>query len=403
MRLAELDLPVPEELIAQEPAEPRDSCRLMYLPAAGGWTHHAFSDLPGLLRPGDCLVFNDSRVVPARLFARKVSGGTVELLFVKRLQPPAAEAGELAPTATARPTSGAERELPSWKTGELWEVLARPSHRLRPGSVLLLPRGERLVLESRLGDGRWELRVPGGQHGLSLMRIYGRLPLPPYIKRYPAKASTYQTVYARHPGSAAAPTAGLHFTRPLLQRLSEAGIKQARVTLHVGLDTFQPIREEVVEEHVIHQEEFRVEPHALKSILETRAQGGRIVAVGTTSVRVLETLAQQGRLRTTGTTEPIQGGTGLYITPGYQFQAVNALITNFHLPRSTVLVLTMAFAGVDRLREAYAEAVALGYRFFSFGDAMLIERTDGGAPSEDRAFSTTLASDEKEGNSRVST
>ncbi len=349
MRLEELELPVPEELIAQAPVEPRDSCRLLYLPTRGPVRHLVFRELPALLEPGDCLVFNDSRVLPARVTARKSTGGRVELLFLKRLD--TARAGER----------------------ERWEVLARPSHRLRAGQELVLAGGEKLSLETAVGEGRWLVAMPAGQSGLSLLDAYGEMPLPPYIRRKPKDPSEYQTVYARHPGSAAAPTAGLHFTEELLKRLESRGVRRAFVTLHVGLDTFQPIREAVVEEHVIHTEDFHVTADALRVIRETRARGGRVVAVGTTSVRVLETLAAEGRLDASPGLDDVQGTTGIFITPGYHFRAVDVLITNFHLPRSTVLALTMAFAGVERLRAAYAEAVALRYRFFSWGDAMLIE------------------------------
>lgn len=347
MRLEELDFDIPEELIAQEPATPRDSCRLMFLPAGGEPQHFSFSDLPTLLMAGDCLVFNDSRVLPARMEARKPTGGKVELLFLKQA------AGE--------------------DSGELWEVLARPSHRLRAGTMVILPGGERVVMERPVGEGRWIVSVPSGTSGASLMERYGRLPLPPYIKIYPARASAYQTVYARRPGSAAAPTAGLHFTRALLGHLEAAGVKRVYVTLHVGLDTFQPIREPVVEQHTIHREDFLVTATALKTLREVRKAGGRVVAVGTTSARVLETLAQQETLFAEEKARDLRGSTSIYITPGYRFRAVDVLLTNFHLPRSTVLAMTMAFAGVERLRAAYAEAVGRRYRFFSFGDAMLIE------------------------------
>jgi S-adenosylmethionine:tRNA ribosyltransferase-isomerase len=205
------------------------------------------------------------------------------------------------------------------------------------------------------------------------MEEHGRLPLPPYIKSYPVEPGDYQTVYAAMPGSAAAPTAGLHFTPELLGRLEDAGIQNAYVTLHVGLDTFQPIREQTIEQHQIHREAFSVSREALEVIRSARASGRRLVAVGTTATRVLETLARCGSLDPRATPAPVNGSTDIYITPGYRFRAVDVLLTNFHLPRSTVLALTMAFVGVDRLRRAYAEAIALGYRFYSFGDAMLAE------------------------------
>jgi S-adenosylmethionine:tRNA ribosyltransferase-isomerase len=362
MNVEELDFHIPEGSIAQEPLEPRDSCRLLHLRADGRREHRVFSDLPGILRSGDTLVFNDSKVLPARVEARRATGGKVELLF---LRPVGREDG----------------------TAERWEALARPSHRLRPGEEVALGLGDTLVLTERVGDGTWLVEGRGGDSLLTLMERHGRLPLPPYIKAYPADPSSYQTVYAAAPGSAAAATAGLHFTPALQERLREAGVEAAYVTLHVGLDTFQPIREHTVEDHKIHREAFSVSAEALASIRAARAQGRRLVAVGTTATRVLETLAGLGALDhpEAGVAPapvvrpedgPLSASTEIYITPGYRFRAVDALITNFHLPRSTVLALTMAFVGVERLRQAYAEAVEMKYRFFSFGDAMLAEGRD---------------------------
>jgi S-adenosylmethionine:tRNA ribosyltransferase-isomerase len=359
MRLEELDFHIPEGLIAQGPLEPRDSCRLLRMTADGRREHRVFSDLPGILRPGDIVVFNDSRVLPARVEGHRVTGGKVELLFLR-------------PVGSG--DGGADR----------WEALARPSHRLRIGEEVVLGDGEALVLTGQVGEGRWLVEGRDGRCLLALMERHGRLPLPPYIKKYPADPSSYQTVYAATPGSAAAPTAGLHFTPALQERLRAAGIGAAYVTLHVGLDTFQPIREHMVEDHKIHREAFSVSREALASIRSARAEGRRLVAVGTTATRVLETLAGLGALDKAalapGDDGPggaaISSSTEIYITPGYRFQAVDALVTNFHLPRSTVLALTMAFVGVERLREAYAEAIAMRYRFFSFGDAMLAEARD---------------------------
>ncbi len=377
VRLAELDFAIPEGLIAQEPVEPRDSCRLMRLSASGGREHRVFSDLEDILKPGDTLVFNDSKVLAARVAARRATGGKVELLF---LHPLAAQRGI-----------------------ERWEALARPSHRLREGEEVVVGAGEGLVLAENLGEGRWAVESEDGRSLLDVMESHGRLPLPPYIKTYPSDASSYQTVYAAAPGSAAAPTAGLHFTRALLERLRGAGVDEAYVTLHVGLDTFQPIREEKVEDHRIHREAFSVPEVTLRLLRTAKAEGRRLVAVGTTATRVLESLAVLGLLDDAGMAAPaggavvaptrpgqaepfaavgagpgggIAGSTRIYITPGYTFRAVDALVTNFHLPHSTVLALTMAFVGVERLREAYAEAIATGYRFFSFGDTMLAEARD---------------------------
>ena len=354
MRLEELDFDVPEELIAQEPLVPRDSCRLLHLTADGQRHHRPFSSLPDILRPGDTLVFNDSRVLPARIEGRRATGGRVELLF---LRPTGDDSGR----------------------GERWEALARPSHRLRTGEEVSLPGGEALRLDTRMGEGRWVVEGPPSRSLVTLMEEHGRLPLPPYIKSYPAEPGSYQTVYAATPGSAAAPTAGLHFTPELLKRLEDAGVGSAYVTLHVGLDTFQPIRERTVEHHRIHREAFSVSAEALRTIRAARASGPRLVAVGTTATRVLETLAALGALDQTSAMDQVSGSTDIYITPGYRFRAVDVLLTNFHLPRSTVLALTMAFVGVERLRRAYAEAIAEGYRFFSFGDAMLAETRDADA------------------------
>ncbi len=354
MRLEELDFDIPEELIAQEPLVPRDSCRLFHLAADGQRHHQLFSSLPDILRPGDTLVLNDSRVLPARIEGRRGTGGKVELLFLR----PTGDHGGI---------------------GERWEALARPSHRLRTGEEVSLSDGESLRLDTRLGDGRWIVEAPPSRSLVSLMEEHGRLPLPPYIKSYPAEPGSYQTVYAATPGSAAAPTAGLHFTPELLKRLEDVGVASAYITLHVGLDTFQPIREQTVEHHKIHREAFTVSAEALRTIRAARAPGRRLVAVGTTATRVLETLATLGALHETAPIDQVSGSTDLYITPGYHFQAVDALLTNFHLPRTTVLALTMAFVGVERLRRAYAEAVTLGYRFFSFGDAMLAEAGDADA------------------------
>lgn len=355
MRIEELDFELPEEAIAQEPVAPRDACRLMYLPTSGPTAHTIFSELPHLLRPDDLLVFNDSKVLPARVLARRNSGAEVEFLFLHR---------------AGYSRAGAE---------ERWEALVRPSKRLKSGEVLLVDRRPCLGLREYLGDGRWVVESVGGTTVVDIMEDYGRLPLPPYIKEYPVDHGVYQTVYGRVPGSAAAPTAGLHFTDGLLSLLKEAGVRSVGVTLHVGLDTFLPIRESVVEEHPIHRERYEVSQEALQIIRSTRSKGGRVIAVGTTSVRVLETLARDGTLTQDGLehdgdSDIVEGSTDIFITPGHGFLAVDALLTNLHLPRSSVLALTMAFGGVERIRKAYVDAVEKGYRFFSFGDAMLVER-----------------------------
>ena len=355
MLLEELDFPLPPGLIAQHPAVPRDSCRLLRLDrCTGSLAHHHFFELPELLCPGDLVVLNDSRVLPARVMARKSSGGRVELLFLHPLEP-------------ARP-----------EKGELWEVLARPSSRLRAGMLLSVGLDDAVELAAPVADGRWQVRGPVGTSLVGLMERHGNMPLPPYIKERLADPAEYQTVYAREPGSAAAPTAGLHFTPGLLARLEERGVDSVRVTLHVGLDTFRPIVEETVESHAIHREAYGVSRDSVAKIDAARLEGRRVVAVGTTSVRVLETL-YAGSGPGEAAAGALSGSTGVFITPGYTFRAVDALVTNFHLPHSSLLALVMAFAGVDGIRGAYACAVREGYRFFSFGDAMLMDCRTGGA------------------------
>jgi S-adenosylmethionine:tRNA ribosyltransferase-isomerase len=307
-----LDYDLPNELIAQSPAEPRDTSRLLVYRRSGGVIEHrVFSELPDVLG-SELAVVNDSRVVSGRLRLTRSSGGAVEILLVERLD-------------------GAG----------LWEGLARPTRRLRVGERL-----GPVELVERLGGGRWVVRLEG--------EPAGEVPLPPYIHEPLGDAGRYQTVYARETGSAAAPTAGLHFTHDLLRRLEHVS-----VTLHVGLDTFRPVAEARLEDHTIHGERYRVEPAAWERI--ERAE--RVLAVGTTCVRVIETVVRTHELR---------GRTTTFVTPGFEFRRVDALLTNFHLPRSTLLALVMAFAGVDTVRELYAVAVAERYRFYSFGDAMLI-------------------------------
>jgi S-adenosylmethionine:tRNA ribosyltransferase-isomerase len=313
MRSSELDYELPPELVAQRPASPRDASRLLvYERGAGAVTHRRFTDLPGELDAGTLVVVNDTRVVPARLRLRRETGGVAEILLVERLD-----------------------------GNGLWEGLARPSRRLRAGERL----GPVELLEP-LGDGRWRLRLRG--------EPAGEVPLPPYITEPLSDEERYQTVYARDAGSAAAPTAGLHFTPQLL-----AGLDVERVTLHVGLDTFRPLGADTLEEHRIHGERYEVRPGAWERIERAPC----VLAVGTTTVRVLESLARGA---------PLSGRTELFITPGFEFRRVDALLTNFHLPRSTLLALVMAFAGVEETRRVYRLAVDERYRFYSFGDAMLV-------------------------------
>jgi S-adenosylmethionine:tRNA ribosyltransferase-isomerase len=314
METAELDYELPPELIAQRPVQRRDESRLLvYERATGEVRHRRFSDLPDEVADDELVVVNESRVIPARLRLERTGGGEAEVLLLERVGP-----------------------------NGVWEGLARPSRRLRAGQRL----GPVELLES-LGEGRWLLRLEG--------EPAGEAPLPPYITERLDDPERYQTVYAREEGSAAAPTAGLHFTPELLARLDVE-----RVTLHVGLDTFRPVESRMLEDHVIHTERYSVEPTAWRRIEAAK----RVLAVGTTTVRVLETVMASNTV--------LQGRTGLFITPGYEFKRVDSLLTNFHLPRSTLLALVMAFAGVEETRRLYELAIAQRYRFYSFGDAMLI-------------------------------
>ncbi len=337
MKVGDFDYELPPELIAQHPVEPRDASRLLVLYRDSGKIEHAhFRDLPTYLRPGDLLVANESRVLRARLLGRKArTGGRVEVLLLRRLD---------------------ERR---------WEALLG-GQRIRPGLELSI--GEEPALLARVEETR-----PDGTRLLCFteevephLERLGMVPLPPYIHEPLADAERYQTVYARVSGSVAAPTAGLHFTPPLISELQAHGVAFAFVVLHIGLDTFRPVEVEAIEAHPIHAEWCRVPDEVAQAVRETRRVGGRVVAVGTTVVRALETAAQSGAVT------PFEGWTRLFIYPGYRFRAVDALITNFHLPRSTLLFLVSAFAGRETVLRAYREAIARHYRFYSFGDAMLI-------------------------------
>lgn len=337
------DYDLPPELVAQRPAERRADSRLLVLDRGSGATTHArFREIGSFLWAGDCLVLNDTRVFPARLLGRLPTGGRVELLLLRPL-------GE----------------------GD-WECLARPTSKLRPGRVLRF--GEEPWIEAEVRErlpepGQLRVRLTSPCPLIEALDAVGHIPLPPYIQR-PDDAldrGRYQTVYAEHEGSVAAPTAGLHFEDELLADLASSGVRVARVTLHVGLGTFRPISAERVEDHTMHEEHYHIPEASARLIAETRAAGGRVVAVGTTVVRTLETAAREdGRLRAG------EGDTRLFIRPGFEFQAVDALVTNFHLPRSSLLVLVSAFAGREHVLAAYREAVAERYRFFSYGDAMLL-------------------------------
>jgi len=330
MKLRDFDYSLPPELIAQSPAPLRDASKLMVVPKSGGpIEHRTFTDLPQRLRPGDLLVLNDTRVVPARLILARDSGGRVEALLLRRLE------------------------------ARRWEGLLDPGRRLRPGEKLKLEDGSSCRIGERSPAGVWSLEFEIEDGALDRL---GRAPLPPYIKRPGGPTAVdlerYQTVYAERPGSVAAPTAGLHFTREILDRIASAGAAVARVTLHVGTGTFKPVRSEEIEDHVMEPERYEIPDATIQAI----DRADRVVAVGTTSCRTLEAWARTGRA---------SGATDLFIHPPFEFRVVDALLTNFHLPKSTLLMLVCAFAGRERTLEAYAEAVRNKYRFFSYGDASL--------------------------------
>ncbi|MBN1824735.1 MAG: tRNA preQ1(34) S-adenosylmethionine ribosyltransferase-isomerase QueA [Candidatus Eisenbacteria bacterium] len=340
MKISDYDFELPEERIAQTPAPERDRARLMTVERRGGGIGHAeVRDLPWLLRPGDLLIFNDTRVFPARLFGVLDGTRRAEALFL-------------------RPVGEGE-----------WLLLVRPSRKVRPGSIL---RFEGAGLEGeavrRGGEGEWVVRFSGGEDVDRALDGAGEVPLPPYIRRRPDESdrTRYQTVFARTRGSIAAPTAGLHFTESLLEDLDRAGIRRARVTLHVGPGTFRPVRAEEVEDHRMEEEEYRVPEETAEAVDRVRREGGRVVAVGTTVVRALETVARGDRI------EPGTGWTRLFLHPPAKPRVTDGLLTNFHLPRSTLFLLVCAFTGADRMIDAYRYAVGEGYRFYSYGDCMLI-------------------------------
>jgi len=338
MRRSDFHFDLPEALIAQQPAAERGGSRLLVLDGADGAVQdRRFSDLPSLLRPGDLLVFNDTRVIPARLFGRKETGGAVEVL-VERISSES-------------------------------EVLAhvRASKSPRPGSWLTLEEQIEVEVTGREG-ALFVLRFPGPV--LDLLKAHGRMPLPPYIERAAgeADAERYQTVYARKEGAVAAPTAGLHFDEVMLEHLKSMGIESAYVTLHVGAGTFQPVRVDDIREHHMHSEYIEVPEAVAEAVARTRARGGRVVAVGTTVVRSLESAARAND----GELAAYSGETDIFIYPGYDFRVIDAMVTNFHLPESTLLMLVSAFAGYEHVMAAYRHAVAEQYRFFSYGDAMFV-------------------------------
>ncbi|MCC6673250.1 MAG: tRNA preQ1(34) S-adenosylmethionine ribosyltransferase-isomerase QueA [Planctomycetes bacterium] len=344
MRVDDFDFPLPEERIARQPADPRDSARLLVLERASERREHrVFRDLPEYLRAGDLLVLNDTRVLPNRLVGSRSGGGRAEALILER-------------------------------QGQECRGFLRPAARVRTGETLSFESGALLLtLTDRLPEGqvRFRLEARDGDLDGTLDRV-GRAPLPPYLHRdgsedARADRERYQTVFAERPGAVAAPTAGLHFTPALLRRIADMGVEIATVTLHVGLGTFAPIRVERVDEHRMHAERYEVSQSAAEAVVEARRRGGRVVAVGTTAVRTLETVARPGRQIAAGS-----GDSELFLCPGRSFRVVDAMVTNFHLPRSTLFMLVCAFAGRERMLQVYREAIEQEYRFYSFGDAMLI-------------------------------
>ena len=355
--LSDYDFALPEAQIAQAPLATRDASRLLVVGRASGtWDHRHFAELPSLLREGDLLVVNDARVIPARLLGTKTgTGGRVELLVVR----PAAS------TLTSQALGGAPEALE-------WICLGQASKGLKPGARVAFPEGLEAEVREALGGGEYRVRffaAPGTSLAEALDKA-GHLPLPPYITRAPeaADAERYQTVYARASGAVAAPTAGLHFTPETFAALEARGIQRVEVTLDVGPGTFLPVREEQLERHVMHPERYLVPEATARAVNAARAEGRRVVAVGTTVVRTLESATEPG----SGQLRAGPGETSLFIRPGFVFHQVDALLTNFHLPRSTLVVLVSALLGRERTLAAYREAVAEGYRFFSYGDAMLI-------------------------------
>ena len=340
MKVSEFNYDLPEELIAQVPIKNRDESRLMVVNREKRTIEHkTFKDIIDYLEPGDCLVRNNTKVIPARLYGKKETGANVEFLLLNNIE------------------------------GDIWESIVRPGNKLHVGTKVIFGDG---LLEAEILD-----IMPGGTRKVKfsyqgifneILDQIGLMPLPPYIHESLKENDRYQTVYAKYEGSAAAPTAGLHFTPELLKKIEEKGIDIANVTLHVGIGTFRPVKEDTVEAHQMHSEHFYIKEEDCEKINKAKKSGHRVIAVGTTSCRVLETIADDN-----GYVKPIEGDTQIFIYPGYKFRCLDALITNFHLPQSTLVMLVSALAGKDYIMKAYKEAVKQKYRFFSFGDAMLIK------------------------------
>ncbi len=341
MKLEEFDYLLPEELIAQVPIKQRDMSRLMVLDKKEQKIENkVFKDIIDYLEPGDCLVRNNTKVIPARLYGKKETGANVEFVLLNRIE------------------------------ADTWETIVKPGNKLKPGTKVIFGEGLLIaeILDIMEGGTR---KVKFSYEGIfnEILDKIGLMPLPPYIHETLKEKNRYQTVYAKYDGSAAAPTAGLHFTDELLSKIEKKGVNIANVTLHVGIGTFRPVKEENIEDHKMHTEHFYIKEEDAKKINEAKQNGKRVIAVGTTSCRVLETIADEK----TGLVIPQEGDTGIYIYPGYKFKCIDALITNFHLPKSTLLMLVSALAGKDFVLEAYKKAVEEKYRFFSFGDAMFIK------------------------------
>lgn len=339
MNVSEFNYDLPEELIAQVPLKKRDESRLMVLNRKNKTIEHkTFKDIIDFLEPGDCLVRNNTKVIPARIYGKKETGANVEFLLLNNIE------------------------------GDIWESIVRPGNKLHIGTKVIFGEG---LLQAEILD-----IMPGGTRKVKfhykgilgeILDQIGLMPLPPYIHEELKEKDRYQTVYAKYNGSAAAPTAGLHFTDELLEKIQKKGIEIANVTLHVGIGTFRPVKVENIEEHDMHSEHYYIKKEDAEKINSAKEKGGKIIAVGTTSCRVLESVADEN-----GTLKETEGDTNIFIYPGYKFKCIDALITNFHLPESTLLMLVSALAGKDYIMEAYTEAVKQKYRFFSFGDAMFI-------------------------------
>lgn len=340
MNVSEFNYNLPEELIAQIPIKNRDESRLMVLNRQKETIEHkVFRDILDYLQPGDCLVRNNTKVIPARLYGKKETGANVEFLLLNRIE------------------------------GDLWEVMVRPGRKLPVGTKVAFGEGllEAEILEI-LNDGNRKVKFFYNGIFNEILDKIGLMPLPPYIKEKLEDKKRYQTVYAKYEGSAAAPTAGLHFTEELLRKIQEKGIEIANVTLHVGIGTFRPVKVEKIEEHDMHSEHFYIKQEDVEKINKAKKNGKRVIAIGTTSCRVLESIADGN----TGLVKPYEGDTQIFIYPGYKFKCIDGLITNFHLPESTLIMLVSALAGKEYIMKAYNEAVKEKYRFFSFGDAMFI-------------------------------